>query len=113
MRRMGSALGLPYFNSAKDLTSTTLDVEFNLKRQHRWTLTLSQWLALAVNPKSTTMEFSRVFACKSAKEMWDKLQITYEGTDKVKQTRIDILVSQYKQFEMLPNENITQMLITI
>ncbi|MQL99129.1 hypothetical protein Taro_031847 [Colocasia esculenta] len=54
-------------------------------------------------------EFNRVSACKSAKEIWDKLQITYEGTDKVKQTRIDILVSQYEQFKMLPNENITQM----
>ncbi|MQL83228.1 hypothetical protein Taro_015713, partial [Colocasia esculenta] len=54
-------------------------------------------------------EFSRVSACKSAKEMWDKLQITYEETDKVKQTMIDILVSQYEQFEMLQNENITTM----
>ncbi|MQL97085.1 hypothetical protein Taro_029768 [Colocasia esculenta] len=48
-------------------------------------------------------EFSRISACKSAKEIWDKLQVTYEGTDKVKQTRLDIL-----QFKMLPNENITQ-----
>ncbi|MQM01830.1 hypothetical protein Taro_034589 [Colocasia esculenta] len=40
---------------------------------------------------------------------FDLWQITYEGTDKVKQTRIDILVSQYEQFKMLPNENITQM----
>ncbi|MQL90502.1 hypothetical protein Taro_023093, partial [Colocasia esculenta] len=54
-------------------------------------------------------EFSRVSACKSAKEIWDKLQMAYEGTDKVKQTRIDILVSQYEQFKILPNENITQM----
>ncbi|MQM02951.1 hypothetical protein Taro_035720 [Colocasia esculenta] len=53
--------------------------------------------------------FNRLSACKTAKEMWDKLQVTYEGTDSVKQTRIDILVSQYEQFKMLPNENITQM----
>ncbi|MQM20279.1 hypothetical protein Taro_053296, partial [Colocasia esculenta] len=54
-------------------------------------------------------EFSRISACKSTKEIWDKLQVTYEGTDKVNQTRIDILVLQYEQFKMLPNENITQM----
>ncbi|MQL70996.1 hypothetical protein Taro_003319 [Colocasia esculenta] len=60
-------------------------------------------------PRLKKTEFSRVSACKSAKEIWDKLQITYEGTDKVKQTRIDILVSQYEQFKMFPNENITQM----
>ncbi|MQM04564.1 hypothetical protein Taro_037369 [Colocasia esculenta] len=38
-------------------------------------------------------EFNRVSACKSAMEMWEKLRITYEGTDKVKETRIDILVT--------------------
>ncbi|MQM21658.1 hypothetical protein Taro_054702 [Colocasia esculenta] len=38
-------------------------------------------------------EFNCVSACKSATEMWEKLRITYEGTDKVKETRIDILSS--------------------
>ncbi|MQM02376.1 hypothetical protein Taro_035142 [Colocasia esculenta] len=28
-------------------------------------------------------EFNRIFACKSAKEKWDKMRLTYEGTDKV------------------------------
>ncbi|MQL94714.1 hypothetical protein Taro_027378 [Colocasia esculenta] len=37
-------------------------------------------------------EFNRISACKSAMEMWKKLRITYEGTDKVKETRIDILM---------------------
>ncbi|MQL78174.1 hypothetical protein Taro_010591 [Colocasia esculenta] len=45
-------------------------------------------------------EFNRVSACKSAMEMWEKLRITYEGTDKVKETRIDILVTQYERFQM-------------
>ncbi|MQL72681.1 hypothetical protein Taro_005016 [Colocasia esculenta] len=27
-------------------------------------------------------EFNRISACKSAKEMWDKLKLTYEGIDK-------------------------------
>ncbi|MQL71664.1 hypothetical protein Taro_004006 [Colocasia esculenta] len=43
-------------------------------------------------------EFNRVSACKSSMEMWEKLRITYEGTDKVKETRIDILVTQYERF---------------
>ncbi|MQM11525.1 hypothetical protein Taro_044433 [Colocasia esculenta] len=54
-------------------------------------------------------EFNRISACKSAMEMWEKLRITYEGTDKVKETRIDILVTQYERFQMQPNETITQM----
>ncbi|MQL89650.1 hypothetical protein Taro_022224, partial [Colocasia esculenta] len=54
-------------------------------------------------------EFNRVSACKSAMEMWEKLRITYEGTDKVKETRIDILVTQYERFQMQLGESITQM----
>ncbi|MQL77239.1 hypothetical protein Taro_009651 [Colocasia esculenta] len=54
-------------------------------------------------------EFNRVSACKSAMEMWEKLIITYEGTDKVKETRIDILVTQYERFQMQSDESITQM----
>ncbi|MQL96695.1 hypothetical protein Taro_029371, partial [Colocasia esculenta] len=54
-------------------------------------------------------KFNRVSACKSAMEMWEKLRITYEGTDKVKETRIDILVAQYERFQMQSSESITQM----
>ena len=41
--------------------------------------------------------------------MRKKLRITYEGTNKVKETRIDILVTQYERFQMQPGESITQM----
>ncbi|MQL70035.1 hypothetical protein Taro_002345 [Colocasia esculenta] len=41
--------------------------------------------------------------------MWEKLRITYEGTDKVKETRIDILVTQYEKFQMQLGETVTQM----
>ncbi|MQM18995.1 hypothetical protein Taro_051995 [Colocasia esculenta] len=54
-------------------------------------------------------EFNHISNCKSAMEMWEKLRITYEGTDKVKETRIDILVTQYERFQMQPGETITQM----
>ncbi|MQM16239.1 hypothetical protein Taro_049193 [Colocasia esculenta] len=54
-------------------------------------------------------EFNRVSSCKSAMEMWEKLRITYEGTDKVKETRMDILVTQYERFLMQPGESITLM----
>ncbi|MQM16041.1 hypothetical protein Taro_048994 [Colocasia esculenta] len=42
-------------------------------------------------------KFNRISACKFMMEMWEKLRITYEGTDKVKETRIDILVAQYRK----------------
>ncbi|MQL78381.1 hypothetical protein Taro_010811 [Colocasia esculenta] len=62
-------------------------------------------LCCALNKK----EFNRISACKSAMEMWEKLRITYEGTYKVKETRIDILVAQYERFQMQQGESITQM----
>ncbi|MQM09710.1 hypothetical protein Taro_042586 [Colocasia esculenta] len=54
-------------------------------------------------------EFNRISACRSAKEMWDKLKLTHEGTDKVRETRIDILVAQYEKFQMHSGESISQM----
>ncbi|MQM06843.1 hypothetical protein Taro_039673 [Colocasia esculenta] len=52
---------------------------------------------------------NRISACKLVKERWDKLKLTYEGTDKVNETKIDILVTQYEKFQMLTGETITQM----
>ncbi|MQM06858.1 hypothetical protein Taro_039685 [Colocasia esculenta] len=49
----------------------------------------------------TRSEFNRISACKSEKEIWDKLKLTYKGTEKFKETRIDILVTQYEKFQML------------
>jgi hypothetical protein len=35
--------------------------------------------------------------------------MTHEGTNKVKESKIDMLVHQYELFKMLPNESITSM----
>ena len=36
-------------------------------------------------------EFSRVMLCKTAFDIWRTLQVTHEGINKVKQTKISIL----------------------
>ncbi|MQL68761.1 hypothetical protein Taro_001076 [Colocasia esculenta] len=54
-------------------------------------------------------EFNRISTCKSTKEMWDKLKLTHEGTDKVRETRIDILIAQYEKFQIHSGESISQM----
>ncbi|MQL74070.1 hypothetical protein Taro_006443 [Colocasia esculenta] len=54
-------------------------------------------------------EFNCISACESAMKMWEKLRITYEGTENVKEVRIDILVTQYERFQKQPSETITQM----
>ncbi|GAV90426.1 hypothetical protein CFOL_v3_33835 [Cephalotus follicularis] len=35
-------------------------------------------------------DFNRVSSCISAKEMWDRLDVTYEGTDQVKEAKISV-----------------------
>ncbi|MQM03582.1 hypothetical protein Taro_036367 [Colocasia esculenta] len=81
----------------------------------KWTEDDKKKISLNCKAKSilccalSTKEFNCISACKSAMEMWEKLRITYEGTDKVKETRIDILVTQYERFQMQQGESITQM----
>ncbi|KAL7222786.1 hypothetical protein ACSBR1_024478 [Camellia fascicularis] len=45
-------------------------------------------------------EYNRISSCDSAKEIWDKLEVTYEGTNQVKESRIDMLVHSYELFKM-------------
>ena len=54
-------------------------------------------------------EFSRVSSCTTAKEMWNKLQVIYEGTSEVRETKANMLVSEYETFHMKNNESIYEM----
>ena len=54
-------------------------------------------------------EFSRVSLCTTAKEMWDKLQVIYEGTSEVRETKANMLVSEYEAFHMKHNKSISKM----
>ena len=53
-------------------------------------------------------EFSRVSSCATAKEMWDKLQMIYEGTSEVRETKANMLVSEYEVFKMKHDETISE-----
>ena len=48
-------------------------------------------------------EYFRVSNCKSAKDMWDTLQVTHEGTTDVKRSRINTLIREYELFRMNVN----------
>ncbi|GAV56474.1 UBN2 domain-containing protein, partial [Cephalotus follicularis] len=54
-------------------------------------------------------EFNRVSSCVLTKEMWDKLQVTYEGTNQVKEDNISMLVHEYEMFTMQYNKDIKTM----
>ena len=54
-------------------------------------------------------EYNRIFTCTSAKEIWDKLEVTHEGTNQVKESKINMLVHKYEIFKIEQNETITSM----
>ncbi|VFQ96736.1 unnamed protein product [Cuscuta campestris] len=61
----------------------------------------------AVNPD----DYRKISCCTTAKEMWDKLEITYEGTDQVREAKIDFLTHEYELFRMKENEKIDEMFV--
>ncbi|GAV68754.1 UBN2 domain-containing protein, partial [Cephalotus follicularis] len=54
-------------------------------------------------------DFNRISSCIFAKEMWDRLEVTYEGTNQVKEAKIRMLVHDYEMFTMNENEDIKSM----
>jgi len=54
-------------------------------------------------------EYSRISECKSAKDIWDALQVDHEGKSQVKQPRIELLMRKYELFEMGDKETVMEM----
>ncbi|XP_070020558.1 uncharacterized protein LOC142178480 [Nicotiana tabacum] len=54
-------------------------------------------------------EYNRISACQSAKEIWEALQTAHEGTTQVKQSKINMLTTEYEFFKMYEDESIQDM----
>ena len=54
-------------------------------------------------------EFNHISTCISAKKIWNRLEVTHEGTNQVKKSKINMLVHKYKLFKMEHDESITVM----
>jgi len=53
-------------------------------------------------------DFFWVSQCKIAKEMWDILEVTHEGTNEVKRAQKHALIQEYKLFKMQTGESIAE-----
>ncbi|RVW18919.1 Retrovirus-related Pol polyprotein from transposon TNT 1-94 [Vitis vinifera] len=53
----------------------------------------------------STDEFRRIATCTSAKEAWDILQVTHEGTNAVKVSKLQMLTSRFETIRMEDHEN--------
>ncbi|VFQ95108.1 unnamed protein product [Cuscuta campestris] len=62
-------------------------------------------LYCAVNPD----DYRKISCCSTAKEMWDKLEVTYEGTDQVREAKIDFLTQEYEMFRLKEHEKFDDM----
>ena len=54
--------------------------------------------------------YNRICQCKSAKEIWKLLEVTHEGTNQAKESKINLLVHSYELFFMKDNETIVEMI---
>ncbi|XP_075091982.1 uncharacterized protein LOC142172107 [Nicotiana tabacum] len=80
-----------------------------------------QMVVVQVNAKARNLlynaisgeEYEKISNCDTAKEIWDKLEVTYEGTSKVKETHINMLVHDYELFQMKEGEFIEEMFARI
>ncbi|XP_070015810.1 uncharacterized protein LOC142174309 [Nicotiana tabacum] len=52
------------------------------------------------------VEYNRFLACDTAKEIWEALQTAHEGTAQFKQSKIDMLTTEYELFRMKDDESI-------
>ena len=85
------------------------------KEFSQWTLDENKRAHYDVRAKNiissalTLDEFYRVSVCESAKEMWDVLEVTHEGTNEVKRARKNTLIQEYEIFRMKAGESICDM----
>lgn len=45
-------------------------------------------------------EFNKICTCSSTKEIWDTLEIIYEYTNKMKESKISMLAHEYEIFKI-------------
>jgi hypothetical protein len=50
----------------------------------------------------------KVMHCESTKEIWDKLEVVYEGDNKVKETKLQTYRTQFENLKMKEEENIAE-----
>ncbi|KAE8655891.1 Lysophosphatidyl acyltransferase 2, putative isoform 1 [Hibiscus syriacus] len=55
-------------------------------------------------------EYEKISSCTTAKEIWDKLQVTHEGTNELKESKISLLTHSYENLRMKSDEDIKAMM---
>ncbi|KAL5739285.1 hypothetical protein ACOSP7_028203 [Xanthoceras sorbifolium] len=95
-------------------TTTNEDGRRTLKPKSTWTPTyysLALWNSKGLNAIFCSVDDSQyrhIKKCESAKEAWEILQITHEGTTAVKRSKLQMLTSQFESLRMEENETFAE-----
>lgn len=54
-------------------------------------------------------EFNKISCLENAKKIWHTLVDMHEGTESVKESKLDVLQSQLDKFKMKDGEGVTEM----
>ncbi|VFQ62997.1 unnamed protein product [Cuscuta campestris] len=54
-------------------------------------------------------DYRKISQCETAMQMWEKLEVTFEGTTQVREAKIDQLTHEYELFSMKENEKVEEM----
>jgi hypothetical protein len=71
-------------------------------------VTLDDSLQLILVDSLDKYMFGQVVNCRSAKHIWDTIETINEGTDEVRENRMEILMSEYEHFQSESNEGISE-----
>jgi hypothetical protein len=83
-----------------------------IKLEDTYKITITQTSAQLSNDKAlhalcqalSPSEFARISNCKIAKDAWQILETTYEGTKLVKSAKFQMLISKFEEIKMLEEE---------
>lgn len=53
-------------------------------------------------------EVDKISSCETAKDMWDTLKISHEGTSKVKELKLSMLMQDYEMFKLGKEESVKE-----
>lgn len=71
-------------------------------------LSLEMSLQLILIESLDPVMHTHVLNCKDAKHIWETIEIINEGTEEVRENRLEILTSEYEHFRSYPGEGITE-----
>ncbi|KAL8110821.1 hypothetical protein AgCh_026528 [Apium graveolens] len=57
------------------------------------------------------IELRKVSACTTAKQIWDTIKVSHEGTSKVREVKLSMLMSDYEGFRIIPQSEINRKIL--